>query len=543
MLGILLFACHEGGGSFDPLSHDDSSPPTDSAAPDTDTGTDDSTPPTDSEPIDTGEIPVLHGAAAAHGNPNNPFAAFVTVTLDLDASVTVAYGDGELDHATPPVDVARGVATDIQVLGLKAGREIALRVDATHGLATWSSEVLTYATAELPTGWPECTAVFEVDESEIDPDEVVCTQGTLADGTELYYCTDYWGEPVFSLATPQSDSLMSLEPLMDGSWASTSYTASKVVFFDQYGEVVKSLYASSLSGVTRFEHMYVDSHEIYQIREGKWRGGVVFITNSYEYLKDGDYKLGNGIVVVDPTTYDVLYDYSFQGDLTDGVALDPLLPYTRAGIGDYYQDWLHANAVLHGIDDDGREYFLVSLKSQDWIVKLYPDTDELEWAFGFDGNFTLVDDIDAASPVEVDSYDWFFHQHGMRFLDSEGPRLRLVMLDNGYPRHDETGPNWGLAYSRFVEVELDQGSGLAQLDFEYGKRMGPDHFFSSTCGNALLLPDGERAMGIAGEQNTFIEVSYPEGERRWSMRCESIDWCSYQVHWFPNLYETDWIYE
>ena len=540
MLGMLLFACHEGTPS-DTLSPDDGWPPTDDSGV-ADTGPD-STLPSDSEPIDTGEIPLMHGAAAVQSNPYNPFSTIVTVTLDLDARVSVAYGEAELDHTTPAVNVPKGVATNIQVLGLKAGRKVALRVDATHGLATWSSEPLTYTTAELPTGWPDCTATFEVDESEIDPDEVVCTQGSFGHGEDMYFCTDYWGEPVFSFATPENDSLMSLEPLMDGSWASTSYTASKVVFFDQYGKVVKELYPSSLHGSTRFEHWYVDSHEIYQIREGKWRGAVVFITNAYEYMKDGDYKLGNGIVVVDPTTYDVLYDYNFQGDLYDGEALDPLLPYSRAGIGDYYQDWLHANAVLHGIDEDGREYFLVSLKSQDWIVKLYPDTDELEWAFGFDGNFTLVEDIDAASPVELDSYDWFYHQHGMRFLDSEGPRLRLVMLDNGYPRHDEYGPNWHVAYSRFVEVELDQGSGLAQIDFEYGKQSGPDHFFSSTCGNALLLPDGQRALGMAGESKTFIEVSYPEGERRWTMSCDSIDWCTYQAHWFPNLYETGWIYE
>jgi hypothetical protein len=84
------------------------------------------------------------------------------------------------------------------------------------------------------------------------------------------------------------------------------------------------------------------------------------------------------------------------------------------------------------------------MKSQDWIVKLYPDKDELAWALGFDGDFTLVDDLDAASPVEMDAYDWEFHQHGMRFLDNEGPRLDLVMLDNGYPREDENGPNWNL---------------------------------------------------------------------------------------------------
>jgi hypothetical protein len=547
MLGVLLSLACNGGGGRGPqgLQPDDSAPEvTDTGTPDSgdDSGTKD-TGPTDTAPKDTGEIAIITGTATVRDNPDNPFSAFVTVTLDLDATVSVAYGELELDHATPAVDVLAGVPTDILVLGLHAGTKVALRADAAHGLARWSSDPLAFTTAELPTGWPTCTPTFSVDETDVDPDEVVCTQGALADGTDVYYCTDYWGEPVFSLRTPQSDSLMSMEPLMDGSWASTSFTDSKLVFFDRNGQVVETLRPSALSGATRFEHEFIDSHEVYQIREGKWRGGVVFITGAYEYLENGDYKLGNGIVVLDPTTYDVLYDYSFQGDLSDGVSMDPLLPYSRAGIGDYYQDWLHANAVLHGIDEDGREYFLVSLKSQDWIVKLYADTDELAWALGYEGQFTLVDDIDAKKPVELDPYQWPYHQHGMRFLDAKGPRLGLVMFDNGYPRHDEDGPNWTLQYSRFVEMTIDLDTSRAELDFTYGKIVGPDHFFSSTCGNALLLPDGERAMGMIGESNTIIEVSYPDGENRWGMRCDNIDWCSYQVHWFPSLYETTWIYE
>ena len=544
LAALVLLACHEQPGDLGGLpSPDDSSPPeiTDS---DTDlpkTGDDSDT--TDSVPKDTGEIPVITGKTSVRSNPANPFSAFVTVTLDLDSTVEVAYGEaGNLDHTTPPVDVVAGVATDILVLGLHASRKYDLRVDATHGLAKWSSDPLAYTTADLETGWPTCTPTFIVDEKEFDPDEVFCTQGTLANGDDIYYCVDHWGDPVFSMRTAASDSLMSMEPLMDGSWASTSYNNSKVIFLDRAGDTIASLPASAFSADTRFEHQYIDSHEIYQIREGKWRGDVVFITDSYETVGK-DYKMGNGIIVIDPVTYDVVYDYSFLGPLDDGVSNDPFLPFDRAGYGDYSQDWLHSNAVLHGIDPDGREYFLISMKAQDWIVKLYPDKDELAWALGFDGDFKLVDDLDAKSPVELGAYDWEFHQHGMRFLDNEGPRLDLVMLDNGYPRQDENGPNWNLRYSRFIELEVDQDSRQAAMPFAYGKRYGVDQMFSSTCGNALLLPDKQRMVGLMGETDTMIEVSYPAGERRWWMQCESMDWCAYQVHWFPDMYDTTWIYE
>src|SRR5215204_1902762 len=117
MLGVLLVACGSGL---------DFQPPGATSPPDTQR-------PGSTEPEDTGQVPIITGTATVQSNPYNPFAAFVTVTLDLDAAVTVAYGESELDRATPPVDVLAGVPTEIQVLGLKAGRKWALRAEATHG--------------------------------------------------------------------------------------------------------------------------------------------------------------------------------------------------------------------------------------------------------------------------------------------------------------------------------------------------------------------------------------------------------------------------
>lgn len=491
--------------------------------------------------LDTGTPIVLSGEASVAANPANPFSAIVTVTVDHDASVWVEYGEGEADHATPAVDVAAGVPTELVVLGLRADRAFTLTAVATAGAsARWRSPPLGFTTAPLAGNWPTCTPTFHVDESEFNRDEVVCTNASGADYSYRYACFDRWGEPVLSIRTPTNDSLMSMRPLRDGTWASTSFTASKLILFNARGEQVAQYTPTWLSGRTRYTHMYVDSHEVYQIPTGAWAGLLAFLTTSYEYLSDGDYKLGNGLVVFDPVLEEVVYDYSFLGELDDGESADPALPFDRDGYGDYPQDWNHGNTILHGTDADGREFFLVSLKAQDWILKLYPDTDELAWALGFEGDFTLVDNIDAPHPTERPAVDWAFHQHGVVFLERDGPRNRLLMFDNGYPRSDESGYRWDLAYSRLVELRYDESTGLADIPFEYGATRGPDHFLSSTCGNTELLPGEDAVIALDGEGKRMFEVSYPDGERRWELDCSSVEWCEYRVHYAPDLYTLAW---
>lgn len=491
---------------------------------------------------DTSDTVPLTGSASIAENPHNPFSAIVTVTVDQDAALVVEYGEGALTHATPAVSAVAGEPTEVLVLGLRADRTFQLEVAATHPQGTWRSEPMTHQTAPLETGWPVCTPTFTAPKTEYSEDEVVCTQGLTSAGTYMYFCTDYFGEPVLSIRTSGNDSLMSMRPLADGSWASTSFTAAKLILFSPAGEEIAAYSPSFFTG-TRFIHEYIDSHEVIELQHGKWAGALVFFTNSYEVFENGSYKLGNGLIVFDPVKRTVLYDYNFHGTLGDQKPMDPRMPYSRNGNGDYEQDWTHANTILHGTDADGQEYFLLSLKSQDWLFKLYPDSDELAWAFGFEGDFTLVDDIDATNPTPRHPLEWAYHQHGMNFVEDNSGRLRLIMLDNGMPRHNGNHYVWNLHYSRMLEFRIDEETMLTDIVYEYGAREhdDPEWFFSATCGNALLLQDGARAMTIDGENATMIEASYPEAEERWRMECNTTEWCEYRVHWFPSLYETNWM--
>ena len=60
-----------------------------------------------------------------------------------------------------------------------------------------------------------------------------------------------------------------------------------------------------------------------------------------------------------------------HGERGDGASVDESkLPYSRTGLAPWYgDDWLHANAVIHSVDAEGNDFFWMSLRHQDWVIR------------------------------------------------------------------------------------------------------------------------------------------------------------------------------
>lgn len=76
------------------------------------------------------------------------------------------------------------------------------------------------------------------------------------------------------------------------------------------------------------------------------------------------------------------------------------------------RDWTHANGVIHSPEDDS---LLLSLRHQDWILKIDRSSGQVLWRLGQDGDFALS------------SGSWFFHQHSPQWQ----PDGSLLVYDNG----------------------------------------------------------------------------------------------------------------
>ncbi|MCB9751562.1 MAG: aryl-sulfate sulfotransferase [Myxococcales bacterium] len=140
-------------------------------------------------------------------------------------------------------------------------------------------------------------------------------------------------------------------------------------------------------------------------------------------------------------------------------------PIAEPGTGALAHDWTHVNAVVHDPRDDS---LLVSVRHQDWILKLDRETGDIAWRLGIEGDFTLEEGA------------WFFHQHSPQWQ----PDGALLVYDNGFanPFLDDA-----LERSRAVRYELDPELATARVVWrdELPPRM------SVIAGDVDRLPGGD----------------------------------------------------
>ena len=499
---------------------------------------------------DDSGAPVQTIANTAAVNPHNPFSALVEVSVDRDLQVVVEYGEAEAyDHATPAVEAAGGEVVEVLVLGLRAGREYQLRAVGTDGEDTWTADSVVHQTEPLTEGWPECTVDFGADEAQYDPHEAICANGFLGGADSIYYCFDRWGVPVHSLRHPDDLIFNLTRVLSTGEWATVGDTDGMLMLFDRRGELFVQWPGVFFEGKTRFSHRSFDAHEVIELTEGPWTGALAMLTNCDDMVGGAQVK-GGGILVFDAVTEEILWDWCAHGEPGDEEPIDPLLAYDRVTLEGVGSEWLHLNALLHGVDPDGGQFFWLSSRYQDWLIKVDVDTDAVEWRLGWAGDFVLVEDLDDPSSAELPTVEWFFHQHAPEWVERDGWRTRFLITDNGNLRATEEG--WispEPPYSRIAEFVIDEETMRASLTFEYGERdpVAQGHFFIDAHGDANMLPGADALVFTRGlePEMAICEIGYPAAEERWRLSCAggTNKRRMYRVNYFPSLYETTWAYD
>ncbi len=475
-------------------------------------------PPTEEGPVDPGIVttaPIppsvpddLPVTVALRANPDNPLSVLAEVTAQQDLTLRMVYGLDTLDRATPAVALKAGSPTEIVVLGLHEGRwSIAPEVDGVVG-APWVAQTFT------PTALR--AAVTEPMGSH-DPDEVVCI---AREAPYAYVCTDREGRPTSFVPLP--DNPMFVRPLADGTLLAHPDGGDRLVRFDRAGRVVATVAFGELSGAT-YEHSRVDEHDVIEILKGPWAGAWAVLT----VVRHDDVQ-GAGLVVFDPVTAEVWWDWS------SGAGHDRL-PLSRTTTTDDPRDWLHPNALLHDVHD-GTDVFWMSLRHQDWVIRIDAPSGEVAWRLGLDGDFALVDDVTAAQPLPAPDDGWAYHQHAPELHRRDDGLLQMLLLDNG-----NTRPGTDEPYSRVVRYLIDEPARQASVDWSYGGPVGtPSHFFANAAGDIDQHPDGDRLLLVRKDDGgaTLTELDW-SGEARWSQRFPE-EGEIYRAELYPSLYDTAW---
>ncbi len=142
-----------------------------------------------------------------------------------------------------------------------------------------------------------------------------------------------------------------------------------------------------------------------------------------------------GSVVWQWSTFDHLDTSRFPGPLSKAAAH-----------GSY--DWTHSNALAYDAEDDA---ILLSVRHQNWVVKISHATGQVIWRLGAEGDFELTNSDDGAG--------WFYSQHAPELLAYGS----ILVYDNGNERPEQATER----YSRAVIYQLDEHSFQATQLWQY----------------------------------------------------------------------------
>jgi arylsulfate sulfotransferase len=429
-------------------------------------------------------------AVQVYKNPNNHLSCTVAVTTDAptDANLTVIGGGKSWTVASS----SSGKSHTFPVLGMKADTEyffIARLVDK-NGQAAYV-DIGPYLTEPLPIDFPPIQ-VRASDPTRMQPGVTFFNIYRYAPGRDNYYGlilgVDEHGDVVWY----HRDDLLIMDftPLASGRLA--------------YNRLLFRTREIDMMGNQTNDWNILQVREMFfhhEITELPWNDLMVLSSESRQI--DGYPALDGGT-----RSHIVIGDVVVQFD-RDGKRikrwsmfdyLDPLR--TRPGFHssafwrtpyfffDDPKDWTHGNTVIY---DERDNSFIVSLRHQDWLVKIDMNTDEMVWRLGEDGDFTMLGDG-----------RWPIHQHSPTIL-SNGD---LMVYDNGNDRPLFSGDSFG---TRIVQYTVDEVAMTVEQVWEY---LGEQIYFAEYVGNVAQMENGNILISNGGiVSNPNLPVTDPNNRK------------------------------
>jgi len=241
----------------------------------------------------------------------------------------------------------------------------------------------------------------------------------------------------------------------------------KVAFVQNYGlYVVDELGAEVVAFTAEDVGLAGFHHDVIDLPNGNF---VVlsYVFRDVYYPAAGETRHVAGDLVVEVTAAGEVvwewdsFDYLDPTRIRDGYFES--VPVEDPWTGETAYDWTHSNSVVFDPADDS---ILVSMRHQDWVLKIDHATGDLLWRLGEEGDLGLVDGT------------WFYHQHSPQ-LQPDGS---LLLYDNGIgnPNLPDT-----LERSRSVRYEIDEQMATATQVWE-----AVSDYQSGIAGDADRLSNG-----------------------------------------------------
>lgn len=231
------------------------------------------------------------------------------------------------------------------------------------------------------------------------------------------------------------------------------------------------------------------------------------VFNGNKIIGDKIYELDtNGNQIWSWSSFDHLDLTRFPGDLSKSEISNAL-------------DWSHSNALFYNNTDDT---FLLSVRSQSWIVKLDHKSGEIRWILGSD---SMISNGYDESFFDLKNGTWFSNQHAPVIGDNG----RILIYDN---RNESGGVTNN---SRAVIYEIDESNLLADQVWEYiapkyTNSLGDVDFLSNN--NVFVCAGGPGGHGSSNRFAHLIEVSSDKTAAvLWELRVNGFVYRAEKLEW------------
>jgi hypothetical protein len=442
---------------------------------------------------DTGLAGIVRAIAVTQPTEIAPLTRHLHVETSEPATLTARWDDG-----THPIEVtwpAGGTVQDHTLLGFHPGATYALTVTAagdTGATGTASAEVVT---DPWPVGLPD-TLLVAPQPAAASPGHTLIpinTSNASAPIRAAVMAVDEDGIPCFLLTI--DDQLEDAVPYGDGLFVTAGLEQRLARYFHWDGT---EEYAFTLDDDAVAPQIPVGAlvserfhHDIVPIpgQPGRFVALARFPVNVVDWRASYD---DPSIRANREVSDDAILDFQADGTVNRETILSQIVPMDRIGydsLEDVYPgwgDWSHANSVWW---DDGA--YIVSMRHQDAVIKIDPETNQLAWILGNSDNW-LPPWSDKLLVPEGD-LTWQWHQHAAELgPDAPDGRRQLIVFDNAnYHLSPFTAGAPVDGPTRVVQFGIDETAMRVRMDWSYEvSTVTGASMFSEAIGDADFLPNG-----------------------------------------------------
>lgn len=435
-------------------------------------------------------------------------AASVAIDVPEGTALHLSWTDGD-GHTQEHSPAATGPQT-VPVLGMRPDRAYTLTVTATGPDQEVKSTDLTFTSVPVPASFPVPELVTPSREA------FLTLLGTRGNGAvplpnEVVLVLDHEAEPVYWMTHDGRMNDARRTPTGFEVFAGDNYP--EIVEFDWLGTAWRGFQSADtdlpanpvltvVDAPGRFHHDYTPDGD------GGWWVLSKRVTTVADFPTD--YHL-SGTAETD-IAEGVVHHFADDGSTLGTIFLGDVLPMTRIAFDsleptsvENRADWTHENAVTVHPDGD----LLVSMRHQDAILKVDPDTQAIDWILGNHENWPASHQAYLLEPVG--ELLWPYHQHAVS-VRADGS---ILMFDNGNfresPGPDVDPDHEGTMYSRVVAYEVDP---VARTVRQVLDRRPDPSVFSMAVGDADELPNGNIVghFGMIVREDSFLNAEYGLGD-------------------------------